>query len=131
MSRLSTFYSALILGTLAGAAQAATLDNVYGDVLVNTGSGFVQISGPVTLKEGDTIMANAGGSAVLTCDSGAVINIQPGQVTTVCNVTPPGPPPSPDTIPNGLIIGGIAVAAGTAIIIGTSNSGGDKPVSSQ
>ncbi|MCB1484097.1 MAG: hypothetical protein KDJ17_04300 [Hyphomicrobiaceae bacterium] len=130
MSRSSTLYSALILSTLAGAANAATLDNVSGDVLVNTGSGFVQISGPVTLKEGDTIMANAGGSAVLTCDSGAVINIQPGQVTTVCDVTP-GPPPSPDTIPNGLIIGGIAVAAGTAIIIGTSDSGGDKPVSGQ
>ena len=120
--------------TCLGAAtpQAATLEAVQGQVLVNRGGGYQFEVGPAELKPGDMIIANAGASAHITYEDGCVVPIEAGSVTTVGQRSPcaaqSGDAPSFGLSPGTLGIGAAAVGAGVglAVLLG---SGGDKPAS--
>ena len=116
----------------AAALQAATLEAVQGQVLVNRGSGYQFEIGPAELKPGDMIIANAGASAHITYGDGCVLPIEVGSVTTVRERSPcaaqgddsPSFGLTPSTI--GIGVAAVGAGVGVAALLG---SGGDKPAS--
>ena len=68
-----------------GVAQAATLDSVVGNVLVNRGKGFVPANETETLAAGDRIMTDKAATARLVCDDGAEVEVKPNSVMNVAD----------------------------------------------
>jgi hypothetical protein len=119
----------------AGALQAATLDGIQGQVLVNRGSGYQFVVGPADLKPGDMIIANAGATARVTYEDGCAVRIEAGTVTTVgqrspCAAQGGGQGPSFGLTPATIGIGVAAVGAGIGLgaMLG-GGGGGDKAAS--
>jgi hypothetical protein len=114
--------------------QAATLEAVQGQVLVNRGSGYQFEIGPTDLKPGDLVIANAGASAHITYGDGCVVPIEAGSVMTVAQRSPcaaqSGGTPSFGLTPTTVGIGVAAIGAGVgaAAVLG-GGGGGDKPAS--
>lgn len=89
------------------AVQAALIQPVYGQVLINQGQGYKAVSDPIQLRQGDTIIVNPGGTANLTYPDGCTVQVTPGSVITVGAQSPcalqgqqgqlaqPQTPPSP------------------------------------
>ncbi len=77
--------SMLVLGT---AADAATLADIQGRVLVNSGSGYQAVSGSLELKPGDLVMAGLGGGATLSFEDGCVSAVGPGAVVAISQHSP-------------------------------------------
>lgn len=77
--------AALAMGLMAGAASAATLENVKGAVSVDRGDGFAPVSGG-TVKTGDTVKVAIGGSASINYGGGVVIPVRSGQTIKVSDV---------------------------------------------
>ena len=119
------FSIAMLLGAVA--ANAATL-TPNGVVLVNSGNGFVQVTGPVEVAQGDMVMVNEG-SAQMSFPDGSLTSMQPGQVYTVGTVgaAPAGGAAAAAGAGGGLsttalVVGGVVVAGGAAAAIAASNS---------
>jgi hypothetical protein len=116
----------------ASVLQAATLEAVQGQVLVNRGSGYQFEVGSSELKPGDMVIANAGASAHITYADGCVVPIEAGSVMTVAERSPcaaqSGGAPSFGLTPTTVGIGVAVVGAGVgaAALFG---GGGDKPAS--
>jgi hypothetical protein len=65
------------------AASAATVSRESGVVLVNRGSGFVQLAGDAELAPGDQVMVRPGGSAAIIYSSDCIVRVAPGLVSAV------------------------------------------------
>ncbi len=132
MKRLGAIVAAILM--LNGTSWAASVGGIQGDVLINQGDGFKPVSQSVTLKPGDTVIANPGGRARVMCDNGAQIVVEPGSVVTVadCDSATAADQPNGKSFfeSGGYIIGAVAIAGGVALAIGLSN-GSDHPASSQ
>jgi uncharacterized protein (DUF1786 family) len=118
-------------------ACAATLDNVSGRVLVNTGNGYAAAQTNTALKTGDQVFATKDSAALVIYDNGCRQRVEAGEVITVqeapeCVVTEnsfngslAGTGIVAGLTP-GAIAGGVAVAAGvtgaTILIIRQRNS---------
>jgi hypothetical protein len=128
--------AAVALFCYVGAASAATLTPLQGQVLLNRGGGYQPISGTVEVKAGDSILVNPDGLAQLAYDDCATYEIKPGDVVYVSEK---------EAVPcaggvvdgaaglgglgaNGLVVGGLAVAVGVGVVAGVS-SGSDSPSS--
>lgn len=121
-----------------GAAHAATLTPIAGDVLLNQGAGYKPVAGPVEVKAGDSILVNPDGSAQLTYDACATYEIKPGDVVYVAERDAINCAAGADGAGglgaagglgvNGLVVGGLAVAVGVGVVAGVS-SGSDSPTS--
>jgi hypothetical protein len=116
---------------VSSGVQAATLGAIQGNVLVNRGGGYETVSGSTNLRPGDTVMAQAGGSAQIVYPDGCVVPVEVGGVVSVGEASPClklGWLEVPE-IPKEFLIGvGVMGAiAGAAIIWGNSDS--DEPVS--
>lgn len=100
----------------SAALQAATLEAVQGQVLVNRGNGYQFVIGAAELEPGDMVIANAGASAHITYGDGCVVPIEAGSVTTVAQRSPcaaqSGDSPSFGLTPGTLGIGVAALGAG-------------------
>src|ERR1700761_1434624 len=141
---------ALVPLLVAGAASAQSIGNVKGNVLVNHGTGFVAVAGATPLKIGDTVMARPGASATLNYADGCKVDVIPGAVLTLENISPcalvnavdpnepataqndPNTPPAtlPPPIPPVYIAGGALVAVGAAGLgLGLSDNNNESPVS--
>ena len=120
----------LLAPVVAGAAHAATLSDVKGEVLLNQGAGYQPSTGSANLKATDSVLANPGGSAIVTCDNGTVLRVSPGTVVMVsdCDVAGAAALGTGATAPNYLLLGGLAVAGGVGLIVAVS-SGSDKAAS--
>jgi hypothetical protein len=70
---------------------------VQGELLINQGHGFQQVSGPVQINPGDLAMVNPGGLAMVGYPDGCKVNLQPGVVMTI---TPSSPCTNPFGGPN-------------------------------
>ena len=132
-NRLGWILAAATMTCLGSEAlQAATLEAVQGQVLVNRGSGYQFEIGPAELEPGDMLIANAGASAHITYGDGCVVPIAVGSVTTVGERSPcaaqSGDSPSFGLTPGILGIGVAAVGAGAGIAA-LLGRGGDKPAS--
>lgn len=71
-----------------GVARAASVDGIDGNVMVNTGKGFKPVTAAVGLKPGDQVMAQPGGSALVTYDEACVVPVREGAVVTVKSKAP-------------------------------------------
>lgn len=81
----------LALATVGGVglAQAeARIENVYGPVAVNQGEGFSPVLGAVSVKPGDRVMADKGGSATVVYSEACKVPVKPGAVVVVMNRAP-------------------------------------------
>jgi hypothetical protein len=132
-------------------AQAATVSNKAGTVLVSRGDGFVAVTAGVEAGPGTQVMVRPGGMATIAYGGGCMVRIGPGlwpvQAKPPCaegiavvdftgrmnQGAPPeepleeGPPAiSPTT---GLVIGGALVAGGVGLALILSQNDNDKPAS--
>ena len=72
-----------------GIANAAPMaESLGGTVRVNQGSGFTVLQGTTAVKPGDTIMADPKGNGRLVYNDGCSINVKPGAIVTVAEVSP-------------------------------------------
>jgi hypothetical protein len=74
------------LPTIAAAQQpqpAATLTQIRGDVLVDTGEGFAPVSEDIPLELGDRVMVTDAGRAILSYGEGCSFPLQSPSMTTV------------------------------------------------
>lgn len=83
MHRVLTAAS-IALCLAAGAASAATVEQVKGRVFVDDGAGFVPFSGGI-VKVGDRVKATAG-SASINYGGGVVVQVRAGQTVAVSEV---------------------------------------------
>ena len=157
MRHLATAAVAIGMMSMAGVAQATTLDAVQGNVFVNQGAGFKPAQGGATLEIGDAVMVKAGGTASLIYADGCSTAVAVGAVVSVGAQSPcatrasyPKPyhsgvydprdsreaPPSSQTsyAPGGidpglLIAGGIAIGVGIYAVnrSGRNNDAGRSP----
>jgi hypothetical protein len=92
MSKMRLFGAvALSLALASASVQAATMvaqvGNFHGKVLVNQGEGFVPVSGPLSLKAGDTVMIGEESFATVSYGECSVALTSP----TVFSVTKAAP----------------------------------------
>jgi hypothetical protein len=79
--------SGLVLST---ASPAATVVPVAGKLLVNSGTGFHDVAGPVEGKVGDAVMAGARSSGRIVYSDGCEVPVVPGRVVTITAESPCG-----------------------------------------
>ena len=75
--------------------EAAFLDQIQGKVLVDSGTGFKPVTGPIVVKAGDRVMAQADGSAIVKYSGNCVAEVKAGAVVYVvgegaCGAVDPG-----------------------------------------
>lgn len=64
-------------------AEAAEIRAVRGQVLVNEGTGYRAVEGPVRLKVGDAVIAAPRGLGSLSYDDGCTIEVAPGAIAWI------------------------------------------------
>lgn len=131
-ARVSGVLAAVL--SLSAANAASTLENLGGTVRVNQGKGFAVVQGAGAVNPGDTIIADPKGKGRLVYGDGCTVNVNPGAIVTVAEVSPcslsaqvsdPSQPGGPNVglIAVAGIAGAGAVAAGVAA---SSNRGGNN-----
>jgi len=141
MLKFAGFVAAL--GLAAAPASAATLAVWQGEVLVNTGKGFIRGAPGQELQPGDRVMVGAqGGKATISYDPSCAENVPVGRVVVVqagvpCNTQSSMQPTQatdgnqvgtiipgvPDTA---VIVGGIALGVGGGILIYNATKSDDN-----
>ena len=81
----SCFAFSLMAGT---ACSAATIVPIKGDLSINQGQGFQKVAGLVQANPGDLVMVSPDGSAKVTYPDGCKVNLQPGVVMTITDLSP-------------------------------------------
>ncbi len=61
----SLFVAAVVVTAVSGASAETTLSGVKGSVMVNSGTGFLPVSGQSSLKAGDRVLISSKSSAQL------------------------------------------------------------------
>ena len=125
---VSVAVAAVLMNSAAFAATGATLSDVSGKVLVNSGDGFIPATGSMMLSVGDKILVGEGSFAVISYTDCAVSLSKPSVVTVAGSAACEGAPadaaivqpaafspivPLPLLLIGGTIVfGGILVATG-------------------
>ncbi len=134
MIRLVT--SAVAVFALASAASAATLSDVSGSVLVDSGKGFKKVSAASDVPVGSRVMVTRGGKAVLAYADGCQKTLAANSITTVvksgaCEQSSQVAAQAGGTGfglgPAAVIGGGVVIGATTAIIVGASEDDNNTP----
>ncbi len=87
MKRVALLVASML--TVAAPAGAATLSLSSGNVLVNTGNGFVRATEGQQVNPGTRIMiGTGGGNATIAYDLSCLERVTPGQVVTVKRSSP-------------------------------------------
>jgi hypothetical protein len=116
-------------------SNAATLESIQGQVMINTGSGYRFVSGTVELKAGDMVVANDGGAALLFYGDGCSVPVQAGTVVTVSEQSPCATTPQQGSTgvqgltPSTLAIGAVVVGGGVGAALLLGGGGSDKAAS--
>jgi hypothetical protein len=76
------------IAVFSSAALAATITPKEGQVLVNEGKGYQQLTSSLEVKPGTTVVANPGGSAQVLYPDGCSVVVKPGSVYTVTHKSP-------------------------------------------
>ncbi|MCX5480760.1 hypothetical protein OSH08_17305 [Kaistia geumhonensis] len=126
MIRLVT--SAVAVFAFASAASAATLSDVSGSVLVDSGQGFKKVSATSDVPVGSRVMVTRGGKAMLAYADGCEKSLAANSITTVvdsgaCAQSSQVAAQSGGGLgltPTMVIGGGVVIGGAAAIIIGAS-----------
>jgi hypothetical protein len=100
-------------------AYAATVNATVGQVLVNRGQGYKQVSGSTEAGPGTTVVANPGSSAQVVYPDGCTVTVNPGSVYAIAPQSPcaTGGTGGTGLSTTTLVVGGVAVAgAGAAAL---------------
>jgi hypothetical protein len=130
--RGAVFLGGVTLGTLA---QAATIVDIQGEVLVSMGAGFQPVGAPFVLRPGNQLFVRPGGAANLQFDDGCKVPVEPGTVVQIGETSPCRSAKAAEGGTAGvhgstLLVGGLVIAGGAALAVGLSGGGGkDKPAS--
>ena len=135
--RIALMFLGVLLSLAAStSAYAATVNATQGQVLLNLGQGYRQVTGSSEAGPGAIVVANPGGSAQVVYPDGCPVTVTPGMVYTIEPQSPCGSGGSgvseglglntTTMIALGAIAGG-GIAA--AIIFGTRGSSSEKPAS--
>jgi hypothetical protein len=73
---------------LAAPAKGALVAPVKGVVLINRGKGFSEIKKPVKLRVGNSVMVGPEGAAIIAYGDGCKVDVAPGTVETVAQLSP-------------------------------------------
>ncbi len=80
--------AALVFGTVgAFAAPMATVSDVAGNVLVDSGKGFARVSALTSVPDGSRVMVTQKSKAVLAYADGCKMTLAPASITTVSSKT--------------------------------------------
>jgi hypothetical protein len=109
-------------------ANAATVLDIQGEVLVSTGTGFQIVNGPTTVAAGHQVFVRPGGSAHILFDDGCRV---PVKIDAVVQVEENSPCKTADVKDGKLssstmLIGGLVIAGGAGLAIGLSGGSSDK-----
>jgi len=135
MIRLVT--SAVAVFALASAASAATLSDVSGSVLVDSGQGFKKVSAASDVPVGSRVMVTRGGQAMLAYADGCKKTLAANSITTVvksgacadsAQVAAQGGGGGLGLTPTTVIAGGVVVGGAAAIIVGASQNDDNPPL---
>lgn len=85
MKVAKVFLAALLV---SGAAEAASLEYVQGDVRVGRGEGFRTVQGPMDLSPGDKVKVGGKGLARIVYSDGCVVNLGANALATVADRCP-------------------------------------------
>jgi hypothetical protein len=98
-------------------AHAATVNATQGQVLLNLGQGYRQVTGSSEAGPGAIVVANPGGSAQVVYSDGCSIAVTPGMVYTIA-------PQSPCAGGGPGIGGGLGLNTTTMVALGAVAGGG-------
>ena len=88
MKKLPAIFGFMASLAASVGAQAALLQSIRGDVLVNRGGGYVAVHGTTEVNTGDMVRVDANGKARLVYPDGCKEEFQAGSVTTVSATSP-------------------------------------------
>jgi hypothetical protein len=120
--------AACVLPLAGGASQAASLESIQGEVLIDRGGGFDSVGGPTSLDPGNTVIVNPGGSAVVVYSDECKVPVQPGAVLTVAKYPPCGGGGGSFNSTT-LLIGGAVIGLGAGAAVLLTSGGDDNPAS--
>jgi hypothetical protein len=129
--------SAVAIVAFASAASAATLSDVSGSVLVDSGKGFKKVSAASDVPVGSRVMVTRGGKAVLAYADGCQKTLAANSITTVVKsgaceqssqVAAQAGGGGLGLTPTAIIAGGVGVGAAAAIIVGASQDNDTPPL---
>jgi hypothetical protein len=73
---------------ISGSVQAATVNAVQGQVLVNSGQGYRLVDGSTQLEAGGTVVANPGAVAHVFYPGGCQVTVEPGSIYLIAAQSP-------------------------------------------
>lgn len=123
--------AALACAAASGAALAATVTTIEGNISINRGSGFKPVTGGGTgAASGDKVMAGKNSTGQIVYENGYVVEVKAGEVVTV----QAQPPSQAGALALGgdavvPVVAGVAVAGGVIAAVAASNDDGDSPAS--
>jgi hypothetical protein len=120
---------ACLLSFARAPAQAASLENIQGEVLVDRGGGFDIVPGPTSLDAGNTVIANPGSSALIVYDADCKVSVKPGDVVAVHESAPCGGGGGGSFDTTTLLVGGAVIGLGAAAAVLLTAGGSDSPAS--
>jgi hypothetical protein len=85
------FLSALSIGCavlMVSPSWAAMIEPGYGELTINQGQGFKEVTSRSSANIGDSVMVGAAGTATIVYDDGCRVPVQPGAVATVAPLSP-------------------------------------------
>jgi hypothetical protein len=108
-----------VLSSLAAStsAYAATVNATQGQVLLNLGQGYRQVTGSSEAGPGAIVVANPGGSAQVVYPDGCPVTVTPGMVYTI-------EPQSPCGIGGSGVGEGLGLNTTTMVALGAIAGGG-------
>ncbi|HEX9881316.1 MAG TPA: hypothetical protein VGA65_02300 [Hyphomicrobium sp.] len=121
--------AAVLLSGLGTSLQAATLENIQAEVLIDRGGGFDITAGPTLLNPGDTVIANPGGGAVIVYNSECKVPVKPGAAVAVHKDSPCSSGGGGVFNTTTLLIGGTVVGLGAGAAVLLTAGDDEKPVS--
>jgi hypothetical protein len=86
--RRATFSLAALALSVGTPARAAVLDGINGQVMVKRGGTYRLVKGPMELKPGESVVANPGGSAVISYTDGCNVPVAADSVVAVSEASP-------------------------------------------
>lgn len=101
---------------------AATVTSLQGQVLVNTGNGYRPLTGSAELPIGASVVANPGALAQVSFPDGCGVQISPGSVFTVGQISPCAANANTGTGGINPLAVGVAVLGGAGAVIMLSQS---------
>lgn len=117
----------LCLATTSTAFAEVQMNAKSGKVMVNSGVGYVPVTGPVALRKGDRVMVGSKSKGSITFDGDCTIPLPQNQIITIGSSNPCKAKALEGS--TGIVVGVVAAAAVVAGVVILLNDDDKKTVS--